>query len=77
MPSLNFSADEGCWGREEFRPSNQGLLLARRFRSRLLEVQIRLVIGMLGALCVVEQGGDREQLHARILLPVRALVEAD
>jgi hypothetical protein len=62
---------------KNFRPSNQGLLLARCFRFGLLEVEVRLVIGMLGALRVVEQGGDREQLHARILLPVRALVEAD
>jgi hypothetical protein len=46
------------------------------FAFCLLEVQIRLVIRMLGALCVIEQGGDREQLQARIFFPVRALVEA-
>jgi hypothetical protein len=62
---------------KNFRPSNQGLLLARCFRFGLLEVEVRLVIGMLGALCVIEQAGDGEQLHAGILVPVRAFVEAD
>lgn len=45
---------------------DQRLLLGVRLRSSLLEIQVRLVIGMLGTLCSVEQTIDREQLHARM-----------
>ncbi len=54
---------------------DQRLLLGVRLRSSLLEIQVRLVIGMLGTLCSVEQTIDREQLHARKLLPGHAFVE--
>jgi hypothetical protein len=45
---------------------DQRVLLGVRLRSSLLEIQVRLVIGMLGTLCSVEQTIDREQLHARM-----------
>ena len=43
---------------------------------RLLEVQIRLIVGMLGAGFAFQQIADGEQLHAGEFLPVRAFVKS-
>ncbi len=48
---------------------DQRLLLHVCLGLRLLEVQVRLIIGMLGALGLVQQAVDREQLDAREFLP--------
>lgn len=56
-------------------PSDQLPLLRVALGFGFREVQVRLVIGMLGALCIGEQSFDRQQLETRELLSRRALAE--
>jgi hypothetical protein len=66
-----------CSRQIEPSESNPQLLLRRIcLRLGFLEIQVRLVIGMLGALLFGKQTFNRQQLHARIFFLVRAFVKA-
>jgi hypothetical protein len=55
--------------------SEQRLLLSAGFLPGLFEIQVRLVIGMLGALGFIQQAFDGEQLHAWELPAMGAFVK--
>jgi hypothetical protein len=57
-------------------PPGVAFLLRRVcLRPGFFEIQVRLVIGMLGALFFGKQTFNRQQLHARIFFLVRAFVK--
>lgn len=56
--------------------SKQRLLRGVALGLRLLEIQIRLVVGMLGALLARKQTFNGQQLHAGIFLAGGAFIKA-
>ena len=55
---------------------NQTRLRGVGFRLGFLEIQVRLVVGMLGAVRAGKQAFNRQPLHAQIFLACRAGVKA-
>ena len=63
--SVNWNWPKNFPSGRQIRKLNQFLLLSVRFGFGFLEIQIRVVVGMFGALFAGEQTFNRQQLHAR------------